>query len=262
MGMGPDTHSGDERVIRASVCMAVYNGAAHVTEQLDSIVAQLGPDDEVIVVDDASTDSSLDIIEDFEDDRIRLVRSAVNRGYVRTFEAALTASRGRYIFLSDQDDVWLPGRLEAMIGAMSTSSVVASNFSFFGQQPRSIESLRLRAVDSSRKWTNLLLLWVGVRPYYGCAMAFRRDIAPLILPFPRFLYETHDQWIALVGNLAGEMRHIEQDTLSRRLHDTNTTPKKARSPFLIVRSRLMLARAFFVAARRIRKYRNGGNPND
>jgi glycosyltransferase involved in cell wall biosynthesis len=258
--MGAGQHSDEERSVRASVCMASYNGSAHVVQQLESILAQLEPEDEVVVVDDASTDSSADVIAGVEDGRIRLIRSPANRGYVRTFEAALTASRGRYIFLSDQDDIWLPGRLDLMIDALSASPVVASNFSFFGQAPRAIESLRLKAEDSTRKWTNLLLLWIGVRPYYGCAMAFRRDVAPLILPFPAFLHETHDQWIAMVGNLAGGMRHLEQDTLSRRLHDTNTTPKTVRSPLLILRSRIMLARAFLVAARRVLRYRRQEAP--
>ncbi len=249
--MGAGTHSSEERSIRASVCMASYNGAAHVVEQLESILAQLGSDDEVVVVDDASIDASVQMVTGLGDSRIRLIRSPSNEGYVRTFEKALTASRGDYVFLSDQDDRWLPGRLDLMLDALSAQPVVASNFSFFGQNPRAIESLRLKADDSSRRWINLLLLWIGVRPYYGCAMAFRRDVAPLILPFPRFLYETHDQWIAMVGNLIGGMRHLEQDTLSRRLHESNTTPKKSRSALLILRSRIMLARAFVVAARRI-----------
>lgn len=255
MGMDAGTHSDEERGVRVSVCLASYNGAAHVEEQLRSILTQLGRDDEVVVVDDASSDRSVDVIRELGDPRIRIVRSPVNRGYVRTFEAALLESRGEFVFLSDQDDVWLPGRLDLMLAALRDKPVVASNFSFFGQQPRTIESLRLRAADSDRRWTNLLLLWVGVRPYYGCAMAFRRDVAPLILPFPAFLHETHDQWIALVGNLLGGMRHLEENTLTRRLHETNTTPKKARSPLLILRSRIMLARAFGVAVRRSRTQR-------
>jgi len=249
--MGSGTHPGEGRSTRVSVCMASYNGAAHVVEQLESILAQLGPDDEVVIVDDASTDTSVDVITRVGDTRIRVIPSPINEGYVKAFEKALIASRGEYVFLSDQDDLWLPGRLDLMLEALAVKPVVASNFSFFGQKPRTIESLRLKASDSSKRWINLLLLWVGVRPYYGCAMAFRRDLAPLVLPFPCFLHETHDQWIAMVGNLVGGMRHLEQDTLSRRLHDSNTTPKKARSPLLIVRSRIMLARAFVVAARRI-----------
>lgn len=236
---------------QVSVCMATYNGAAHVEEQIASILPQLEAGDELVVVDDASTDDTAKVVEAVNDPRIRLIRSAVNRGYVRTFEAALTASRGDYVFLSDQDDVWIPGRVDSMVAALQDADVVASNFGYFGQAPRRIESLRLRSSDSHRRWANLLTLWIGVRPYYGCAMGFRRSAKDLILPFPAFLVETHDQWIALVGNLRGSMVHLDEDTLNRRLHDNNTTPKKARSLGLILRARIMLARAFFVALVRI-----------
>lgn len=248
---------GDHNV-RASVCMATFNGSAHVLDQMRSILVQLGPNDELVVVDDASSDSTVEAIASLRDDRIRLLKSPINRGYVKTFETALTASRGQYIFLSDQDDLWIPGRLNLMLDALATSPVIASNFSFFGQAPRRIESLRLKAKDSPRRWANLLLLWIGVRPYYGCAMAFRRDIATVILPFPTFLTETHDQWIAMVGNLHNGMRHLEENTLSRRLHDSNTTPKGTRPALLILRSRVMLGRAFIVAIQRTRKYRREG----
>ncbi|KAD4060707.1 glycosyltransferase [Arthrobacter yangruifuii] len=232
--------------------MAAYNGAAHIEEQIASILPQLAPGDELVIVDDSSTDNTAAVIEALQDPRIKLIRSSVNRGYVRTFEAALTASSGEYIFLSDQDDVWIPGRVEAMVAELGHADVVASNFGYFGHTPRKIESLRLRGSDSSRRWANLMMLWIGIRPYYGCAMAFRRSIKDVVLPFPSFLVETHDQWIALVGNLAGSMAHLEADSLNRRLHDNNTTPKKARSLMLILRSRIMLARAFLVARARLR----------
>lgn len=236
---------------RVSVCMATYNGAAHVEEQIASILPELKDGDELVIVDDASTDDTAEVIEQIGDQRIRLIRSAVNRGYVKTFEAALTASQGDYVFLSDQDDVWIPGRIDSMVAALQHADVVASNFGYFGQAPRRIESLRLRSADSSRRWANLLTLWIGIRPYYGCAMGFRSSAKDLILPFPRFLVETHDQWIALVGNLRGSMAHLEPNTLNRRLHDNNTTPKTARSLGRILRARFMLARAFVVALARI-----------
>lgn len=241
--------------VRVSVCMAAYNGAAHITEQIESILPQLGPADELVIVDDASTDDTVQVVSRIADDRIRLIASAENRGYVRNFEAALLQSRGEYVFLADQDDVWVPGRVEAMIAALQDSDVVASNFGFFGHRPRRIESIRLRASDGPRRWANLFALWVGYRPYFGCAMAFRRPARDLILPFPAFLTETHDQWIAMVGNLAGSMVHLEQDTLVRRLHENNTTPKKWRSLRLILKARFMLVRAFFEAGRRIRRSR-------
>lgn len=255
--MNPSNHTSSPARGQVSVCMAAYNGSAHIEEQIASILPQLQDGDEVVIVDDASTDDTAKVIEALADPRIRLIRAETNRGYVKTFEAALTASKGDYIFLSDQDDVWIPGRVDAMVAELQHADVVASNFGYFGQTPRRIESLRLRSSDSTRRWANLLMLWVGVRPYYGCAMAFRSSAKNVILPFPGFLVETHDQWIALVGNLRGSMAHLEANTLNRRLHENNTTPKKARSLVLILRARIMLARAFLVALARNRRGKAG-----
>ncbi|CEA08637.1 UDP-Glc:alpha-D-GlcNAc-diphosphoundecaprenol beta-1,3-glucosyltransferase WfgD [Arthrobacter saudimassiliensis] len=244
---------GDAPVPRVSVCMAAYRGTAFIEEQIRSILAQLAPSDELVVVDDASPDDTAVTVKDIDDPRIRLYTNDMNRGYVRTFERALGLARGRYLFLADQDDVWLPGRVESMIAALSGPSgagVVAGNFGFLGASPRRIESLRLKGADSRRRVANLLALWIGVRPYYGCAMAMTMQFRNQALPFPPFLTETHDQWIAMVGILHGQMKHLEQDTLLRRLHGDNATPRTMRSPSAILRARLMLARAFVVALRR------------
>lgn len=249
---------GETDPVRVSVCMAAYNGAAYIREQIDSILPEIGLGDELIIVDDGSTDRTRETVAAVTDPRIRLIISPVNRGYVRTFETALLHSRGEYVFLADQDDLWLPGRVKVLIGELQDADVVASNFGFFGQRPRAIESIRLRSSDSSRRWANIFALWVGYRPYYGCAMAMRRPVLELILPFPPFLTETHDQWIALVGNLLGRIRHCEADTLLRRLHESNNSPKQWRSPGLVVLARLMLLRAFAEAWKRTRRTNKSG----
>src|SRR5262245_13619427 len=90
---------------RVSVCLATYNGVEHLREQVDSILADLGPHDEVVVVDDASGDATVALLEGFGDPRVRIVRSAHNQGHVRTFERAIREASGEIIMLSDQDDV-------------------------------------------------------------------------------------------------------------------------------------------------------------
>lgn len=231
--------------------MAAYNGSKYIEEQIHSILPQLAQDDELIIVDDCSSDDTMDIVRALGEPRIRLTRNERNIGYVRTFERAIRISSGEYIFLCDQDDVWLEGRLERMITALDGNLVVASNFRYIGGSPRRIERLRLRAKDSKRTWPNILALWIGIRPYYGCAMAFRKQAKAAILPFPSFMKETHDQWIALVGNLAKSIVHLDADTLVRRLHDDNTTPKKLRSASKIISARIAYVREFFLARGRI-----------
>ncbi|TLM75952.1 glycosyltransferase [Pseudarthrobacter sp. NamB4] len=233
--------------VRVSVCMATYNGQEYVAEQIRSILAQLAPGDELIVVDDASKDSTLDVVRRLGDPRIVLLPNKENKGYVASFERAITASRGDYIMLSDQDDVWLPNRVETLLDALQTKDFVASNFTVFGGPANKYHKVQLKESDSRRWVANLVTTWIGIRPYYGCTMAFKAAAKKLILPFPEFLTETHDQWIALVGNLNQQMVHVTAPTVARRLHDENTTPKTRRPVAVILRARIMLLRAFFVA---------------
>jgi glycosyltransferase involved in cell wall biosynthesis len=238
-----------------SVCMATWNGARWVGEQLESILAQLGPSDEVVVVDDASTDETPQAVAALGDPRIRLVTRAENWGYVRTFEQALGLARGECLLLADQDDVWLPGRVDAMVAALQTADVVATNLTTLGgaeaiRGPYGQPDWRLRSRDSGHRVRNVVAILAGSMPYYGCAMGVRREALETLLPFPPFLNESHDLWIALSGNVAGRMSHLGRRTVARRYHEANQTPNRPRGVGQVLRSRVMLLRCLAVALRR------------
>jgi glycosyltransferase involved in cell wall biosynthesis len=240
-----------------SVCMATYNGSAHVEHQLRSILAELAPDDEVVIVDDASADDTVAIIEAFRDERVRVIRQAANLGYVRTFEAALLAARGEVLLLADQDDEWVPGRRAILVAAATTAGVAASNLDLLGTggplpSPLTGRPWRLRASTSRQRVRNELRILAGAAPYFGCAMAVRRDMLAAIAPFPAFLTESHDLWIATVANATGRMRHVEATTVRRRIHDSNASSARPRGVLLALRSRGMLVRALAEARRRRR----------
>lgn len=232
--------------------MATYKGEAFVREQLESILTQLGPDDEVVVVDDASPDATAAVVESIGDQRVSLVKATSNKGYVRTFEQAVNLSRGEFIFLSDQDDVWMPGRVELMLKALETNLVVASNFDMHGSAPRPWIP-RLRSSDSVRHVANLAAMLVGYRAYYGCGMALRREGLHYFVPVPGYVRESHDLWLAICGNVAGSIAHLDESTIYRRLHDENQTPAGFRSLPKIVAARVMLLRLMAEAALRRRR---------
>lgn len=238
---------------RVSVCIAAYNGSQYIAEQLESILAQLRDEDEVVVVDDHSIDDTVAVVAAISDRRVRLVRADANRGYVRTFELAIGLATGDIIFLSDQDDVWLPGRRDAMVKALEDAELVVTNFSYFGGEVPRLQRRRLSAGDSTHRLRNIFWIWVGVRPYYGCCMAFRADLRARLLPFPSYLTETHDQWIGFVGNAEGPVRHLEADSVARRIHDDNATAKTSRPLATVLRARAMTARAALEALRRSRR---------
>lgn len=241
-----------------SVAMATYNGAAWVAEQVSSILAQLDADDELVIVDDASTDDTVSVVRSVADDRVRLVRSPVNRGYVATFEAALLACRHDLLLLADQDDVWPGGRVDALVAALARTDVVAGNLALLGtgealRSPFGAEGWALRSDDSSRHVRNVAGVLAGMRPYFGCAMGVRREVLDTALPFPSFLRESHDLWLALIGNVRGSMTHVEDVVVWRRVHETNTSPSRPRGVLPALRSRLMLLRCLAVISGRMRR---------
>lgn len=101
-----------------SVCIATHNGAHYIKEQIESILCQLGTNDEIIISDDGSTDNTIDILLAFNDKRIIIyhykqpVKSKHSHIYVcKNFENALKHAKGDYIFLADQDDWWMPNKV-------------------------------------------------------------------------------------------------------------------------------------------------------
>ena len=107
-----------------SVCMATYNGERYLREQVDSILRELGEGDELVISDDGSTDSTLDIIKSFGDVRIKIFHNEGHHGVNGNFENAISKSTGDYIFLSDQDDVWIEGKVKECLEALGDSDLV------------------------------------------------------------------------------------------------------------------------------------------
>lgn len=244
--------------------MATYRGEKYIGAQVSSILEQLAPGDELVIVDDASPDDTVQIIRSFDDPRIRLIEQSMNRGYVRTFEHALAEGRRDVLLLSDQDDLWAPGRVDAMCAALEHADVVASNLDLlavdaFGaaetsgqpiQGPLGIREWRLPRVGRRTPRRNALGVVLGIMPYFGCAMGVRKSFAATALPFPGWLNESHDLWLALCGNLAGKISHINTVSTYRRLHDNNASPSQPRSLPMVARSRLLVFRMIREARRR------------
>ncbi len=234
--------------ISISVCMATYNGAAFLHEQLTSILEQLKPQDELIIVDDNSKDATLDILNEYVDPRIRIYVNERNLGPNSTFERSIKLAKHDILLLADQDDRWLTGRRQCLLEALLRSGkrVVSSNSLFMNTkgEPIHFPATRLVSTDSGRHIHNIVNIFSGATGYFGCAMAFHRSILPLILPIPNFV-ESHDLWIALASNLTGTNLHVDQDTLARRIHGNNASVLQ-RSFHLKLWSRVVHARSIVV----------------
>ena len=230
--------------VSVSVCMATFNGEAYVLQQVVSILEQLQPTDELIVVDDCSTDETVEIIRQIGDPRISIHVNDSNQREVRSFGRAISLARNDIVFLSDQDDVWVAGRLRFMTQRLieSGADVLCSNFTWTDAAGNSLDVKfdGVSASHSTRHLQNIFDIFIGKTNYFGCAMAFRCTFVPVIMPIPAFV-ESQDLWIALASNLARSNVHIDEDTLLKRQHGRNATSTVSKRPL----HRKLWSRAIF-----------------
>lgn len=210
-----------------SVCMASYNGEKYISEQIKSILKQLQLGDELIIVDDSSTDNSVEIIKSFKSDFIKLYENKLNIGYIKTFERALRLSKNKYVCLSDQDDIWMEGRLNSLYNSLIENNVmlVASNFEIVNLSNREVNFVRLETENSKKYFGNILRIFQGKSAYYGCTMMMKKSFLEIVLPFPTFI-EAHDLWMAMNANIHKSIYHLSDDTLRYRVHQNNSSLRK------------------------------------
>lgn len=205
--------------------MATYNGERYVAEQIQSILLQLSPNDEIIISDDGSCDNTLDIILQFEDERIKLFHNK-NHGLIHNFENALKNAIGDYVFLCDQDDVWLPNKVNEMLDALQLYDLVVSDCAVVDKNLNIIsESFFNQRLSRKGFLKNLYK-----NSYLGCCMAFRQKVLDYVLPFPKYI-AMHDIWIGLMVELHGTSYFLEKPLMLYRRHGHNVSPSSEKSNY-------------------------------
>ena len=221
-----------------SVCMATYNGEKFIKKQVESILCQLNPEDELIVSDDGSKDKTVTIINSISDLRIQLYINEGCHGVIPNFENALKKAKGNYIFLSDQDDIWMPYKIATCIPLLQQNLLVVHNAVIIDGNGFSTDRdyFNLRG-SKEGYWNNI---WRN--SYLGCCMCFRSELLRYILPFPRNI-EMHDRWVGLISQLYGKVYFESKCLIGYRVHGgnvSNSTGKSTNSFFQMLMIRFWL----------------------
>lgn len=206
-----------------SVCLASYNGQNYINIQIDSILNQLSTYDELIIVDDCSSDNTVDIIKNINDNRIKLYINKNNIGHVKSFEKALELSNGEIIFLSDQDDFWLNGRIDYMtklLDASNSALLILTNYYTTNEQSVFQNKVMPSFFKKTDRFVNIIRIFTGSSNYYGSMMALKRDLVHLSLPFPHFV-KAHDLHLALSANIFGEVIQVNDVYTLRTITGSN-----------------------------------------
>ena len=199
--------------------MATYNGEKFLREQVDSLLAQSYPSLEFVFVDDASSDSSLAILQEYalSDSRIRLVVNPVNQGLLATFETGIRAAKGEMIALSDQDDVWMPEKISLLAGAIEGNSLIYADSAL--TDASGARTGKFSDMNHLCDYPSALHYVFGTKAM-GHAMLFKREIIDLALPFPD--YVGHDYILGFAAASLNGVRYFPETLVNYRQHSSNT----------------------------------------
>lgn len=201
--------------------MATYNGSRYIRCQLETILSQLTPNDELIISDDASSDDTREIILEVCGERARLLQGNF-RNPALNFENALHHASGEIIVFSDQDDLWLPGKLALVREKLGPRCQVPALIMLDGEIVDAAEKIIEPSIFVKKKSAPGLLRNIYDSCYPGCCMAFTRPLLVLALPLPRRV-PMHDWWIALLAELFAEIEFVPVKTIRYRRHGDNAS---------------------------------------
>jgi len=222
--------------MKVSVAMATYNGERFIREQVDSILSQLGKDDELIVSDDGSMDKTLDILTSYKDPRIKIFEGP-RKGIKQNFGNAISKCSGDIIFLSDQDDVWMDNKVSEVLKTFEKEkcNCVVHDAIVFNSNDGVVIHPSFFEWRGSRagKWKNI---WKN--SYIGCCMAFKSKMNRYILPIPDNI-EMHDQWIGVLCEKYGKSCFLEEKLVKYRIHKGNNTGLEHHTVAKMVRNRVV-----------------------
>lgn len=219
-----------------SIAMATYNGEKYLREQLDSVLEQTISNFELIICDDCSKDSTVEILNEYEkkDSRVKIYINESNLGYKKNFEKAITLCKGEYIAFCDQDDIWYNNHLEVLLNNIGNYDLVGANSDLVDSDAKEMNCDLLSAlyseidVENTESFFSFLL---NANIFQGAAVLINKKLIDIALPFPNEI-NFHDYWLALVAAGSGNgVKYVNIPILKYRQHGNNVTENKKKTLF-------------------------------
>lgn len=211
-----------------SVAMATYNGEENITKQVMSILQCLSEDDEIVISDDGSCDKTIAILKGLNDKRIKIINGP-RLGINKNFENAISHCAGDYIFLSDQDDEWIIGKLESVITCFKRNNcmLVMHDAVVIDNNDMIIDD----SFFTRRKVKHGVISNIIKGSYHGCCMALSKEFVKYILPIPKAGFY-HDQWIGLLAEYYDTPFFLDKKLLKYYRRGNNSSSYEKQLPIL------------------------------
>lgn len=224
---------------KVSVAMATYNGEKYIKKQIETILANLKENDELVISDDGSQDKTRSIITAFNDNRIILL-DGPKRGLKQNFSNAISHTTGDIIFLCDQDDEWMENKVDTVLKYFEKNDILLLQHD--AVVVNSNDEILFDSFAEHRSVKTGILKNIIKNSYHGCCMVFKKELKEKILPIPDDIY-LHDQWIGLVAELNGKTTFINEKLMKYKRHDDNVSSFEHLPVKQMIKNRLQIIRS-------------------
>lgn len=226
-----------------NILLSTYNSEKYLKEQLNSILDQTFAEWLVIVRDDQSNDSTVEILNSYTlkyPDKFTIIKNGnVNLGPCKSFEKLLESAKDEYIMFCDHDDVWLSNKLELLVNKIKETENVFSNKPVLVHSDLYVVDNNLNIISESFwEYSNLKPEYsldykkIAIRNCVtGCSLIFNKKTIDYILPFPNFI-SMHDRWVAMVVAYYGRIAWINDKTVLYRQHENNVIGAQKNKSFI------------------------------
>ena len=186
-----------------SVAIATYNGELFIRQQIESILTQTIPIDEIVICDDNSTDKTWDILQHLAKEYpiIQTYKNDKNLGYIKNFEKAASLCSGEYILLADQDDIWTKDHVEVLYETLGDKSLACGNAECMNKEGTLTgETLKSPSFKLSGDLKTDFRRYLYLVYAQGSTMLFKKELLEKALPFPTDI--SHDIWLGFIAYTA------------------------------------------------------------
>lgn len=218
-----------ERKYFISVAMTTYNGEKYIKEQVESVLKNLKKQDEIIISDDGSTDNTIEIIENFNDSRIKIYKNN-HLGFKKNYEFCISKCTGKYIFLCDQDDIWMENKVDTILKYFEKQKCDCITHDAYVVEEDGNTILEESFLATKFFPKPGIISNIVQSKYYGCLMAFNRELLKYVLPIPESIV-SHDYWIGIMADKHGKSILVKDKLIKYRRHSGNTSPWKNHMKF-------------------------------
>ncbi len=202
-----------------AVVVATYNGAAYLLAQLESIAQQTHTPVQIIIVDDASSDDTVRIAHAFaaQHPEVMVVQNETRLGYIKNFEKGMLLATANYVALSDQDDIWVPHKLEKLLANIGGQMLAYSDSELIDANGHLLHQ-KMSSIKNQLAYHTPIMYAIGAWAP-GHAMLFKKELIDKAVPFPALV--THDFWLGFVATCYSKVVYVNEPLVHYRQHTQN-----------------------------------------